>query len=840
LLQFQKRNKFAEDSALDNRKTTAIVAVEATTYTIDKPYEYTVPDELLATLAPGVRVRVGFGKGNRRTEAIVLELRELSGLQERSLKPIIEQIDDLPVLDEKQIKLALWLREQCFCTFFDVARAMLPAGVWHKFDVAYIPVDVSKVESAFEIVSGIECAKEIVQCIFNANKPCRQRDLVEIYGEVCVKKTIDVLLKEGAVLIYEYVTRNISDKTERLVRLGVSKEDVSEYIVRKKVKPTVREALELLCNVGAVSSKELCYFTGISPAQINTLKKNGIVYYESVEVYRRPRPTVSSNKREIVLNDKQQQVFESIATELGKGPSCSLIHGVTGSGKTLVYFKLIEKAILMGKTAILLVPEISLTPQLLAQVYAYFGERTAVMHSALSTGERYDEWKRIRNGEVDVVVGTRSAIFSPVKNIGIIILDEEQEDTYKSSSNPRYHARDAAKFRAVSENAMLLLGSATPSVESMYNAKIGKYKLYTLTERFNEQPLPRVIISDLRKSLRNGTERVIGNELYEELVKNIESGEQSILFINRRGASKYAICDECGEVPGCPNCSVPLVYHSRNLRLMCHHCGYSERVESKCSQCGGRIKFVGFGTQRVEEELNELFPGIKTVRMDMDTTSGKASHEKLLNKFRDEKIPILLGTQMITKGLDFENVTLVGVLSADQSIFNENYKASENAFSLITQVVGRSGRGEKSGRAVIQTYSPNNALIRFAAAQDYNAFFDNELMMRECRKLPPFSDMFSLTVLAESEIAALNACSRLRDKVKQVLASEYSELEMKVLGPSPASIVKINGKYRYKIVLLTENNKRVRDLISRLLRDFMKDKKNKNMSIIPDINSTDF
>lgn len=819
----------------------ASVAVEAATYAIDKPYEYIVPEELFGKVVPGVRVRVSFGRGNRRTEGIVLDVRSVDseGINTK-LKAITSIVDEIPVLDSNLIKLCLWLREQYFCTFFDAAKIMVPSGVWHKFDVQYAPIDGNTVTDAADAVSGITCGREIAELIFQSKTPVKASELTGFFDEKSVKKTVDCLLSAGYVSASENMTQKISDKTERYVKLAVSEEQADEYAARKRIKSTVSEALEILKNIDKIPAKELCYFTGMSLSQLNTLKKNEIVSFESVETYRRPRPEGSSGKREICLNKKQQAVYDSIVSEFSATPICSLLHGVTGSGKTLVYFKLIEKVLSMGKTAILLVPEISLTPQLLWQVYAQFGERTAVMHSALSSGERYDEWKRIRNGEVDVVVGTRSAIFSPLKNIGIIILDEEQEDTYKSSSNPRYHAREVAKFRCVSESGLLLLGSATPSVESMYYAKTGRYKLNTLSERFNEQPLPQVIISDARKSLLSGRDSVIGRELYNELSVNLEKGEQSILFLNRRGASKYAVCSECEVVPECPNCSVPLVFHSKNMRLMCHHCGFSKKAENICDSCGGAMRFVGSGTQRVEQELLELFPGVEVIRMDMDTTTGKASHEKLLNRFRDEKVPILLGTQMITKGLDFENVTLVGVISADQAMFNENFKASENAFSLITQVVGRSGRGTKKGRAVIQTYSPGNSLIEAAAKQDYDSFFEQEIKIREGRGFPPFSDIFSLVILAESEIAALNACLSVGNKIRAALDTEYADITANVLGPAPASIVKVNGKYRYKISVLTKNTKRARDMISRTMRDFVNDKKNKGISIIPDINSTDF
>ncbi len=825
---------------MECKKYAAYVAVEAATYAIDKPYEYLIPNSLIDKIVPGVRVRVPFGKGSRRTEGMILGVHEKNLTSGHPLKTIIDVVDKTPVLNEKLIKLALWLREQCFCTFFDVAHAMLPSGVWHKVEVAYSFTATSTYEGAEALVMRLEHGVEILKCIYSTVSPYKRNDLVSLFGEKAVKETVAILLSNELITVKEYISQKISDKTERIVKLNVSKSEAEEYLVKKKSKTAVCDSIELLSKLEAVSSKELSYFTGVTVSQLNTLRKNGIITFENTEIYRRPRPSVFLQRQEICLNSSQQAVYESICTDMKNGTACALLHGVTGSGKTLVYFKLIERVLQEGKSAILLVPEISLTPQLLERVYSHFGERTAVMHSALSSGERYDEWKRIKNGEVDVVVGTRSAIFSPLDNIGIIILDEEQEDTYKSSSTPRYHAVKAAKFRCANENALLLLGSATPSVESMYYAKCGKYRLYTLSERFNKKPLPEVIISDLKKSLINVGDRVIGQELYNELLENIKNNEQSILFLNRRGSSKYVVCEECGEVPGCPNCSVPLVYHSKNSRLMCHHCGYSERIETSCSKCGNKLKFVGVGTQRVERELNELFPEVGVIRMDMDTTSGKTSHENLLNKFRDNNIPILLGTQMITKGLDFENVTLVGVLLADSGIFSENYKAAENTFSLITQVVGRSGRGAKSGRAVIQTYSPANALIRSAASQNYDDFFAEELALRRARNLPPFSDIFTLTILADTEFDAFTACKTLCDKAKYVIKNEYPDIKARVLGATPSAIIKLNNRYRYKTVICTENNKRSRDLISRLVRDFSNNKNNKGMSIIPDINSTDF
>ncbi len=825
---------------MEDKNYAAYVAVKAATYAIDKPYEYLIPEAMFNKIAPGVRVRVCFGNGNRRTEGIVLNIHELTSAHAIRLKTILDVIDETPVLSDKLIKLGLWLREQCFCTFFDIAHSMLPSGVWHKFETAYFYSNEVRYEEAESLVSSIEQGGDILKYIYSSVQPSKSKDLISLFGRNSVEKVIRVLLNNKIISETEYTTQKVSDKTERTVSLLLSETETENYITRKKCKLAVTDALRFLENVKAVSSRELSYFTGITASQLNTLKKNEVIAFGNEEVYRRPKPAAFSKKQTIVLNTFQEQVFQQICRDMKNESSCALLHGVTGSGKTLIYFKLIEKVIADKKTAILLVPEISLTPQLLEKVYSYFGERTAVMHSALSVGERYDEWKRIRNGDVDVVVGTRSAIFSPLDNIGIIILDEEQEDTYKSSSTPRYHAVQAAKFRCVNENAMLLLGSATPSVESMYYAKSGKYKLYTLPERYNQKPLPEVIISDLRKSLTSGCGRTIGKELYDELSKNINNNEQSILFLNRRGSSKFLVCDECGEIPGCPNCSVPLVYHSKNNRLMCHHCGYSDKKSDDCALCGHKLKPVGFGTQKVELELKELFPEVEIIRMDTDTTVQKASHECLLSKFKENNIPILLGTQMITKGLDFENVTLVGVLLADQGLSNENYKAAENSFSLITQVVGRAGRGGKTGRAVIQTFSPDNSLIRAAASQAYSSFYDNELEIRRSRKLPPFGDVFTLTVLADKEYDSFCACKVLYEKAKYVIDTEYSDICARLLGPSPLSVLKLNNRYRYKIMICADNNKKTRDLISRLIRDFAKNPKNKGMSIIPDINSIDF
>ena len=487
-----------------------------------------------------------------------------------------------------------------------------------------------------------------------------------------------------------------------------------------------------------------------------------------------------------------------------------------------------------------LVPEIALTPQLLHIFASHFGDAIAVLHSSLRAGERYDEWKRARSGKARVVIGTRSAVFAPLTNLGLIVLDEEQEYTYKSENVPRYHARDVAKFRCARSGAVLLLGSATPSVESMYLAQTGVYRLFTLRSRYNTRALPRVRIVDMKQELRVGNGSDISQPLREGLEANLERGEQSILFLNRRGNSRMAACGECGEVPSCPRCSAYLTYHSANGRLMCHYCGHSERLPDACPHCGGAFHFIGTGTQKVQEELEALFPGTEVMRMDTDTVSAVQSHEKLLSRFEGEKVPILVGTQMVAKGLDFENVTLVGVISADLSLYVDDYRAGERTFSLLTQVVGRAGRGEKTGRAIIQTFTPENEVIAAAAAQDYDTFYQQEIAMRRVRGCPPFRDLFVLTASGTEESRVLRMCVRLRRTLESWFADPaYQGLDVQLLGPAPATVAKVNNRYRYRLTISGHNSKTMRSLVAALLCAAHGDKEMRGVSVFADINPMD-
>ena len=485
-----------------------------------------------------------------------------------------------------------------------------------------------------------------------------------------------------------------------------------------------------------------------------------------------------------------------------------------------------------------LVPEIVLTPQMMRKFSSYFGSRVAMLHSSLKMTERYDQWKRIRRGEVDVVLGTRSALFAPLKNLGLIIMDEEQEGSYQSENVPRYDAREVAKYLCVREKAALVFGSATPTVETAWAAEQGNYQKALLRRRYNENALPEVLIADLRQEILNGNPGLISTPLRQELEKNLAAGEQSILFLNRRGSSRMLLCGECGYVPQCPRCSTAMTYHSANGRLMCHYCGHSEPAADTCPECGGWMKHVGAGTQKVEEELRELFPEAGILRMDADTTAG--GHEEILQTFERERVPILLGTQMVAKGLDFENVTLVGVLSADISLYVDNYRAAERTFSLLTQVVGRAGRGGKTGRAVIQTYTPGNDVIRCAARQDYDAFYESEIRMRRLRRYPPFADLFTVTVSGTEEGRVLRAAVSVRETLRQLCRRpELAAGEPEVLGPAPAPVVKVNNRFRYRCTLVGKNDKATREMLAWLQKDFAKDSANRGMNLFVDHNAAD-
>lgn len=628
------------------------------------------------------------------------------------------------------------------------------------------------------------------------------------------------------------------DKTVEVARLAVTSEDAAVIADNKRRRsPQQAAILDLLCSFEMLPVRDILNHTGASRQSLKNLIKLELVELFTREVYRRPEVYADEVRPVPELNAEQEKAYKGLARLADGGKAAvALLFGVTGSGKTSVYIHLINDSLKKGKSAILLVPEIALTPQMLHTFSSHFGDEVAVLHSSLSTGERYDEWKRIKNGRAKVVIGTRSAIFAPVSNLGIIIIDEEQEETYKSENSPRYNARDIAKYLCSKAGCLLVLGSATPDISSRYNAETGKYSMFTLSERYNDMSLPEVKIVDMKRELRRGNGSDISDCLRDELEANIARGEQSILFINRRGAHKLISCGDCGYTYKCPRCSVSLTYHSTNKRLMCHYCGYSRRVDDSCPDCGGTLKYVGTGTQHVEEQLHELFPDAGVLRMDTDTVAPVGSHEKLFDQFRNENIPIMVGTQMVTKGLNFENVTLVGVISADQSLYSGDYRAGERTFSLITQVVGRSGRGAKPGRAVIQTFTPENQTIKQAAMQDYEAFYQSEIQLRRLQNAPPLCDLFSVTASGMDEEQVLKTAHYIKKWLSELLRDFPGTV---VLGPAPLSVVKVNNRYRYRVNICCTTSGSVRKIISHVVTECSKDKRFKGVSVYADNDPAD-
>ena len=811
------------------------VAVSAAPYSIDKPYSYLVPDALVAAAVPGVRVMVPFGRGNKESEGLIL-----ARVQEPKLpgsKAIRQILDPEPVLDKAGIDLALWMRGRYFCTVFEAVKTILPAGLWYGlreiWSLAMAP------EAARSAAVGIPGAWQVLDLLEKQGGKADIRVLRDALGDGA-EKPLKAMKKAEILACETDAKRKIADKSHRMVELAVNTEDAYALTEPKRRSAPARyEVVNFLATAGRTPAAEVSYYTGASARTLKTMEKAGLIAFSEEEELRVPSLDDVEPGPEIVLNEEQQRAFEEVLGRVQAAKqSVTLLHGVTGSGKTQVYLRLVQETLALGKTAMVLVPEIVLTPQMMRKFSSYFGSRVAMLHSSLKMTERYDQWKRIRRGEVDVVLGTRSALFAPLKNLGLIIMDEEQEGSYQSENVPRYDAREVAKYLCVREKAALVFGSATPTVETAWAVEQGSYQKALLRRRYNENALPEVLIADLRQEILNGNPGLISTTLRQELEKNLAAGEQSILFLNRRGSSRMLLCGECGYVPQCPRCSTAMTYHSANGRLMCHYCGHSEPAADTCPECGGWMKHVGAGTQKVEEELRELFPEAGILRMDADTTAG--GHEEILQTFERERVPILLGTQMVAKGLDFENVTLVGVLSADISLYVDNYRAAERTFSLLTQVVGRAGRGGKTGRAVIQTYTPGNDVIRCAARQDYDAFYESEIRMRRLRRYPPFADLFTVTVSGTEEGRVLRAAVSVRETLRQLCRRpELAAGEPEVLGPAPAPVVKVNNRFRYRCTLVGKNDKATREMLAWLQKDFAKDSANRGMNLFVDHNAAD-
>ena len=796
---------------------TAKVAVEKTSYSFDRLFDYRIPYSLQEKVQPGIRVLVPFGGGNRLRQGMVMEIAQHQ--EDAHLKPINTVVDETPILDDEMLGLMQYLRSHTFCTWYDAVHVLLPLGIsmqirWRYTVVKGVQVDLEQFAPEERWVYQVLSAKE--------------NGLTE--GELCRLARVSTdhpairrLMEKGYIARTEEAKRRVKDETEQMARLTESFLS-SAFPPSTKLTLKQQRVVEQLLEQRSCSVKELCYLAAVTKAVLSSLEKKGIL-----ELYQQPlyRPLEGGEMRPdtdkaVRLSAEQQTAEDTLWAKYREGKACvALLRGVTGSGKTQVYLSLIRRVLAEGRNVIVLVPEISLTPQVVGMFRQQFGSLVAVLHSGLSPGERMDQWKRLRDGEARIAVGTRSAVFAPLKNIGLIVMDEEQESTYKSGSAPRYHARDVAKFRCMTHNAMLLLASATPSVESYYQAVHGRYLLVTLENRYAGHALPAVQLIDMNEQSFHSQESGISDRLAQEIEENLKANKQTILLLNRRGYNTIVKCSACGTVASCPNCSISLTYHASNQQLICHYCGYTQDAIERCSNCGSKyVRYTGIGTQKAEQSLQELFPSARILRMDADTTMTKFSHEKYFSAFGAKKYDIMIGTQMVAKGLDFPDVTLVGVLSADMYLYSDDFRSSERTFDLLTQVVGRGGRGTSSGRACIQTFSPTNDVIGFAARQDYLGFYQQEIAARKMMLYPPFCDLCAVCFSGQDQQKTREAAAHFWEMLRESFTRSHSRLPVRMLGPVEGAVLKINNKYRYKIIIKCRNTKEFRQLLSELLCRF--------------------
>lgn len=803
------------------------VAVEGTVYHFDKIFDYAVKAEDSLSLQAGCRVNVPFARGNRSRQGMVMYIK--SG-NTAGLKYITSVLDVEPVLSAEMLSLADYMHRHYYCTYFEAVKAMLPAGLSYNITTVYSAVSPADADS----LQGDD--RRIYDYLLSAKAPVRREQLMSAFG-LTDFAPFERLVRKGFITKSDDAYRRVGDKSVRMLRLSENAQEVSCKLTDKQ-----QAVADLICDAGEASVKEICYFTGVTQAVVDAVVRKGIAEYYDAEVFRTPETAMYEKQEFPVLNEEQQNAFEGLCDKYREDkPSVSLLYGVTGSGKTSVFLRLIKTVVDDGKGVIVMVPEIALTPQLVKRFKGLFGEDVAIFHSGLSLGERLDEFKRVQKGFAKIAVGTRSAVFAPFNDLGLIIMDEEQEHTYKSENKPRFHARDIAKFRCSSNNCMLLLSSATPDVESFYFANSGRYSLFTLHNRYGSAQLPDVLTVDMNEETAAGNNTGISSPLLQAIEDNLNKGKQSILLLNRRGYNTFAVCRSCKEALACPNCSISLTYHQANHRLMCHYCGYSQSLTDECPNCHEKnLQFCGSGTQRAEETLAELFPDARILRMDADAVMHKNAHEKLLTAFAKGEYDILVGTQMVAKGLDFPNVTLVGVLSADQMLYSDDYRSFERAFSMLTQVVGRSGRGTDKGRAIIQTYTPENPIIELSSRQSYDEFYSDEIEIRRAMMYPPFADLLLVGFLGENKAKTISCSNAFIARLKKLCEEEYKDLPIRALGPSPALVSKVNNKYRYKIIIKSRNCAKLRELISGLLREFGKDKAFQDVTVYVDLKPLNF
>lgn len=788
------------------------IAVEKLDFSNDILYSYAVPQDFESLVSPGVRVVVPFGKYNSLRKGIIISVETCEEASNMSLKQIHTVLDKVPCVSAEMLDIITWVKDYYFCTYFDAAKLVAPPGVTCKIDnfiYEIIPENLSAQNlsaSENEFINSVKtrigsefCFKDLK----NLKIPRFGMMLTSLISKQIIKEKSNIL-------------KIVGERTFKVFSLKDSNIDTQKMTSKQKA------VCDYLKERNFATKDEINYFTGARETVVKNLVKKGVLYENTQNKYLSPKESLSSNI-EIMrheLSTEQKSAFDNLFNTYNKNEyNVSLLHGVTGSGKTEVILNLIDRVVESGKSVIYMLPEIALTSQVIDIFKSRYNNLVAVIHSGLTDWQRFDSWKKINSGEKKVVIGTRSAVFSPVNNLGLVVIDEEHEFTYKSESSPKFSAKEVAMYRCFKNNCMLLFSSATPSIETYFKAKSGKYHLVKLKNRYGKSKIPDVEIIDMKEENYIGSQKEISEKLAKNLKVNFENKKQSVIFLNRRGFSTFAKCIDCGEVIMCPNCSVALNYHKDNAKLMCHYCGYITQISDHCPKCRSKkICYMGFGTQKIENILDDILPGAKILRIDSDAKKSYKSIEKDLKDFSLGKYDILVGTQMIAKGFNFPNVTLVGVVSIDSYLYGSDYKSYEKTFSLLTQVVGRSGRGIYPGKAVIQTYSPEEEIFAMAAEQNYESFFESEISMRKSLLYPPFSDICVLAFSGNSENKVENFSNRFFSILKTFIRQNYSDIPLRILPPTPATVKKLSSKYRYKIIIKCKNNKKFRNMISDILK----------------------
>ena len=803
-------------------------------YSIDGVFHYAIPASMTDAVLRGAFVTVPFGRGNRKQLGVVVSVGDAADLPREitpdRIKPVEGVCRERLFLSERQLALCVYLKDTTLCTMGEAVRTIVPAAALATLVEYYRACTEEQTEARRTSLS----ASDLLVLEYIRTRGLASAQAVKTRFGAKAADALDRLWNKGFVE-RELTLRQPSVPTEAYYTLAVPTDTVEAILRRDKgvlrvTAPLQIQALEMLLSAGGRVSGSDLRGAGIGTPQMKALLSKGLVSAATEEVYLADAGAYGQGQRTPhILDEEQKQAVATLGALAATGePRAALLHGVTGSGKTCVILEMIDRMLDAGKGSIVLLPEIGLTPQMLHIFHARYGRRVAVIHSGLSAGERLDSYRRIQDGEAPIAVGTRSAVFAPMPNLGMIVMDEEQEHTYKSDQNPKYHARDVARFRCATEGALLLLSSATPSLESYEKAVEGKYTLIQMKERFGGATLPEVRIVDMRREAGGGNLSPLGEELAQELARVHAEGNQSVLFLNRRGYSSQLLCRSCGKAVTCERCSVAMHHHKRRGRedgeLVCHWCGARRPTPTVCPDCGSpHLARMGYGTQRVEEELKAALPDARVLRMDADTTTTKTAYTDLLGRFRSREADLLLGTQMVTKGHDFPDVTLVGVLMADMSLYLDDFRAGERTFSMITQVIGRAGRGDKPGLALIQTMNPDHEVLRLACAQDYESFFAGEIRLRRLLQFPPFCDMVLLTLTSPNEKELGTAALRLSDELKRLAEGEYTDVPIVAFGPFEAPVYRVDNVYRMRMVVKCRLARRSRAMFSELLRSFTTD-----------------